>query len=117
MMGDTEARKAVRLLMEHVDSLHAQYAGLAYVLAKKEPDEYTRLVEAAQRTTPKVAEILSAADDLHGEVYAALDAPQGDWCQAVSSWLSQHGPVELGQQSWDKVARLMRLKQELKELV
>ena len=116
-MGDTEARKAVRLLMEHVDSLHAQYAGLAYVLVKKDPREYTRLVEAAQKTTPKVAEILSAADELHGEVYTALDDPQGDWVQALWSWLGQHGPVELGQQSWDKVARLMRLNQELKELV
>ena len=93
MVSDTEARNAVRQLMKRFDLIQAQHLGLAYVLAKRDAAEYARLLDAAEGVIPTVIQPAAEADALHSQVYAALDNPNADWCQAVLSMLNQ-GPIE-----------------------
>ena len=93
MVSDTEARNAVRQLMKRFDLIQTQHLGLAYVLAKKDATEYARLLDAAEGVIPTVIQPAAEADVLHSQVYAALDNPNADWCQAVLSMLNQ-GPIE-----------------------
>lgn len=93
MVSDIEARNAVRQLMKRFDLIQAQHLGLAYVLAKRDAAEYARLLDAAEGVIPTVIQPAAEADVLHSQVYAALDDPNADWCQAVLSMLS-HGPIE-----------------------
>ena len=95
MVNDTEARKAVRQLMERFDVIQAQHLGMAYVLADRDPQEYARLLEAAEKATATVIQPVIDADVHRGEVYAALGDPNADWCKAVLSMLSQKGPITL----------------------
>jgi hypothetical protein len=93
MVSDTEARNAVRQLMKRFDLIQGQHLGLAYVLAKRDAAEYARLLDAAEGVIPTVIQPVADADALHSQVYAALDNPNADWCQAVLSMLNQ-GPIE-----------------------
>jgi len=93
MVSDTEARNAVRQLMKRFDLIQAQHLGLAYVLAKRDAAEYAQLLDSAERVIPTVIQPAAEADVLHSQVYAALDNPSADWCQAVLAMLNQ-GPIE-----------------------
>ena len=42
MVSDAEARNAVLHLMKRFDLIQAQHLGLAYVLAKRDSEEYER---------------------------------------------------------------------------
>lgn len=108
MVEDAEARKAVRQLMEQLDSIDAQYASLAYVLVRRDPNEYTQLLEAAEKATPKVTQILAVSDDLHRQVYEALDESNADWCKVVLCWLNRQGPIILTRDQGDQIMRLMQ---------
>ena len=103
MVNDTEARDAVRQLMKRFDLINLQHLGLACVLAKRDVNEYARLLEAAEKAMPMVMQVASVGDDLHGQVYAALDDPNADWCKAVLSMLNQ-GPIILTREKiWDQI--------------
>jgi hypothetical protein len=43
MPSDSEVRDVVRQLMRRFDSMDARYASFLHVVAKKDPEEYTRL--------------------------------------------------------------------------
>jgi hypothetical protein len=94
MVSDAEARNAVLHLMKRFDLIQAQHLGLAYVLAKRDSEEYARLLEAADEAITAVIQPLADADVERGQVYAALDDPNADWCKAVLSMLDQ-GPTIL----------------------
>jgi len=46
MVDDGEARDAVRQLMKRLEFIDAQSGALAYVLAKRDSQEYARLLES-----------------------------------------------------------------------
>jgi len=94
MASDGEARNAVLHLMKRFDLIQAQHLGLAYVLAKRDSEEYARLLEAADQAITTVIQPLADSDVKRGQVYAALDDPDADWCKAVLSMLDQ-GPIIL----------------------
>ena len=48
MVNDAEAREAVRQLMKRFEFIAAQAGAMAYVLAKRDSQEYARLLEAAE---------------------------------------------------------------------
>lgn len=93
MVSDTEARNVVRQLMKRFDLINAQRLGMAYVLAEKDSSEYARLLEAAEEAITTVIQPL--ADVQHGLVYAALDDPNADWCQAVLAILDERPIVRI----------------------
>jgi hypothetical protein len=107
MVNDIEARDAVRQLMKRYDSINAQYLGMTYVLVQRDANEYARLLEATEKAIPTVIQIAAVGDEVHGQVYAALDDPNADWCKAVFSMLNQ-GPIILTRDQTDQIMRLMR---------
>jgi hypothetical protein len=107
MLSDAEARNVVRQLMQRFDLIDAQHASFLHVVAKKDPQEYSRLLEAAEKITPNVTQVLAIADDLRRQAYVSLDDPNADWCQPVLSWLNQKGPINLTRDQADKMMRLM----------
>jgi hypothetical protein len=96
MVSDTQARETVRQLMKRFELVAAQGLGMAHVLAEKDPDEYARLLKAAETAIPRVIQPLIDADLQRRQVYAALDDPTADWSKAVLSMLNQ-GPIILRQ--------------------
>lgn len=94
MVGDTEAREAVRQLLRRFELIAAQGLAMAYVLAEKDKKEYARLLEAAETIMPTVIQPIIDSDLQRGQVYAALDDPKADWCKAVHAMLNQ-GPIIL----------------------
>jgi hypothetical protein len=81
----------VRGLIKRFDSINSQYLDLAYVLAKRDTNEYASLLEAAERAIPTMIKRAVTAD-MHRKGYAALDDPNADWCKAALAMLNQ-GPV------------------------
>ncbi len=107
MPSDSEVRDVVRQLMRRFDSMDARYASFLHVVAKKDPEEYTRLLDTSERITPKVTKVLAVGDILHRRVYESLDEPNADWCKAVLSWLNQKGPIILTREQGFERMRLM----------
>ena len=95
MATDAESRDAVRQFMKSRDLLDARWAALAYVLVKRDPKEYEKLLEAAEKAIPFVTKLLEVGDDLHKQVYIALDDPNADWPKALLAWLNLKGPIVL----------------------
>jgi hypothetical protein len=89
MVDDAEARDAVRQLMKRFDFIAAQGVAMAYVLAKKNKQEYARLLEAAEVALKTVIQPLHDADGGSSSVYAALDDPSADWSKAVAAILGR----------------------------
>ncbi len=115
MVGDGEARNAVRALMKLFDSVSEQYFGLAYVLAKRDRHRYERLLEAAEIATKTVIHPLKEADTGHGQVYRALDDPDADWSQAVLAMLKQ-GPIEFtGNRAIERLELMQSLEARFEE--
>jgi hypothetical protein len=94
MFSDIDARNAVRQLMQRVDVINAQRLGLAYVLAERDSAEYERLLDAAEAVISTVIQPIANADAFRGQVYAALDDENEDWCEAVLAMLNQ-GPINI----------------------
>src|SRR5215467_8418333 len=109
MVGDAEARDAVRRLMKMSDSMSDQFLGLAYVLAKRDRHEYARLLEAAEIAAKTVIRPLRDADNERSQVYKALDDPDADWSEAVVAMFRQ-GPIEF---TGDEAFRRLGLMQSL----
>ena len=107
MVNDIEARDAVRQLLKRYDSVNAQYLGMTYVLVQRDANEYARLLEATEKANPTVIQIAAVGDEVHGQVYAALDDPNADWCKAVFSMLNQ-GPIILTRDQTGQIMRLVR---------
>ena len=93
MVGDAEARDAVRQLMKRFEFTVAERAAMAYVLAKRSSQEYARLLEATEVALKTVIQPISDADQVSSEVYAALDDPHADWSKVVVAMLNR-GPLE-----------------------
>src|SRR5438034_5842959 len=51
MVGDAEARDAVRQLMKRFEFTAAEGAAMAYVLAKRSSQEYARLLRSEEHTS------------------------------------------------------------------
>jgi hypothetical protein len=95
VVNDTDARNIVRQLMERFDSIDIQHTSLTHVLAKKDPQEYTRLLETAEKIAPKIAEVLAIIDEARRRAYVALDDRNANWYEAVLAWLNEKGPTTL----------------------
>jgi hypothetical protein len=106
-----EAREAVRQLMKRFEFIAEQAGAMAYVLAKRDPQEYARLLEAAEVAMKTVIQPISDADHDWGAVYAALDAPRADWSKAVVGMLNQ-GVIEL---TGEKADERMKFVQDLEK--
>ncbi len=93
MVSDAEARDAVRQLMKRFEFIAAQAGALAYVLAKRNSQEYARLLEAAEVALKTVIQPINDADKGASAVYTALDDPRADWSKALVAMLNR-GPIE-----------------------
>jgi alkanesulfonate monooxygenase SsuD/methylene tetrahydromethanopterin reductase-like flavin-dependent oxidoreductase (luciferase family) len=106
MTNDADAREAVRQFMRTRDLVEARWCALAHVLIKKDPKEYEKLFEAAEKFIPFVTKLLAVGNDLHRQVYASLDDPNADWPKALLAWLNQKGPIILTK---DQIAQSLQL--------
>jgi len=89
--------------MKRVDLIAAQGAAMAYVLAKRDLQEYARLLEAAEVALKTVIQPISDADRDFSAVYAALDDPRADWSKAVAAMLNR-GAIEFtGEQAIERI--------------
>src|SRR5882757_9321955 len=93
MVDDAEAREVVRQLMKRLDFIAARGSAVAFVLAKQYPQEYARLLEAAEVALQTTIQPIRDADAESNAVYAALDDPHADWSKAVVTMLNR-GPIE-----------------------
>jgi hypothetical protein len=93
MVDDVEARDAVRQIMKRFEFIAAQAAAMAYVLVKRDMQEYARLLEAAEVALKTVVQPMNDAEKGASAVYAALDDPCADWSKAVVAMLNR-GPIE-----------------------
>ncbi len=89
MVDDAQARDAVRQLMKRFELIAAQASAIAYVLAKRDSQEFARLLEVADVAMKTVIEPLSDADGVQRTVYAALDDPRTDWSKAVLAMINR----------------------------
>ncbi len=102
MVDDAEARDAVRQLMKQFDFIASQGLAMAYVLAKRDSQEYARLLEAAEVALKTVIQPISDADQDWSAVYAALDDPRADWSKAVLAMLNRGVIVFTGEQAIER---------------
>jgi hypothetical protein len=108
---DADARDAVRQLMKRFEVIAAQGNAMAYVLAKIDPQEYARLLEAAEVAMKTVIQPISDADHDWSAVYAALDDPRADWSKAVVAMLNQ-GVIEFtGEQAFERFKFMQSLEE------
>jgi hypothetical protein len=111
MVDDAEAREAVRQLLKRFEFIAAQGGALAYVLAKRDSQEYARLLEAAEVALKTVIQPISDADRDWSAVYAALDDPRADWSKAVVAILNQE-PIEFtGEQAIERFKFMQSLEE------
>jgi hypothetical protein len=111
MVDDAEARDAVRQLMKRLDLIGAQGDAMAYVLAKRDSQEYARLLEAAEVALKTVIQPISDTDGECRAVYAALDDPRADWSKAVAAMLNR-GAIEFtGEQAIERVKFVQSLEE------
>src|ERR1700719_1953221 len=111
MVDNTEAREAVRQLIKWFDFIAAQGVAMAYVLAKKDAQEYARLLEAAEVALKTVIQPLNEADGDSSAVYAALDDPRADWSKPVVAMLNR-GAIELtGEQAIERFKFMQSLEE------
>ena len=109
MVDDAEVRDVVRQLMRRFEFIAAQAGAIAYVLAKKDSQEFARLLEAADVAMKTVIQPLSDADGGSSAVYAALDDPRADWSKAVAEMLSG-GVIELtGERAIERIKFIQTL--------
>ncbi len=102
MVDDGEARDAVRQLLKRFELIAAQGAAMAYVLAKRDSQEYARLLEAAEVALKTVVQPMNDADEGSGVVYTALDDPRADWSKAVVTMLNRGAIVFTGDQAIER---------------
>ena len=103
IVDDAEARDAVRQLMKRFEIIAAQGGAMAFVLAKKDSQEYARLLDAAEVALKTVIQPISDLDRDWSAVYAALDDPRADWSKAVVAMLNR-GATELwGQEALERM--------------
>ena len=103
MVNDAEAREAVRELIKRFDFIVEQGAGLAYVVAKGNRQEYVRLLESAERAVKLVLKPMTDGDTRHKQVFAALDDPDADWPKAVFAMLNQGPTVWSGEKAAERL--------------
>jgi hypothetical protein len=109
MLNDTEARNAVRQLMKRFELINDQHLGLAFVLAKRDPQDYARLLKSAELATTIVIQPLDDADGDYHQVHTALDDPDADWPKAVIAMLNR-GPIEMtGNQAIERLKLVQNL--------
>lgn len=99
MVDDAEARDAVRQLLKRFEVIAAQGLAMAYVLAKRDSQEYARLLEAAEVALKTVVQPMNDADQDWSAVYAALEDPHADWSKAVTETLNRGAIVFWGEQA------------------
>lgn len=87
MHSDAEARETVRELFKQLEGFSARSGALAFVVARRNPQEYERILESAKRAEEFIGRPMMAMDSEFKSVYAALDDPQSNWCEAVKAML------------------------------
>ncbi len=111
MVDDAEAREAVRQLMRRFDLIAGQGIAMAFVLAKRYPQKYARLREAAEVALQTMIQPIRDADAESNTVYAALDDPGANWSKAVVTMLDR-GPIEFtGEQALERFELQQRLEE------
>ena len=92
MASDKDARKTVRRLLERLEAIADRSVALAYVLARRDSNQYAQLLETAEIAEETVIRPVADRDGDMLYVYAALDDPIGDWVKAVDTMLDR-GPI------------------------
>jgi hypothetical protein len=94
MYSDAEARQTVRELVKSLEAFSARSGGLAFVVARSNPQEYERILDSAKRAEEFIGKPMMAADPEFKNVYAALDNPESNWCDAIRAMLKP------GERTW-----------------
>jgi len=97
MYDYTEARKTVRALLETFEEAIARSMGLAYVVCRKYPGEYEKLLASAERAHEIVVKPVMAADPDWNRAYAALSDASVNWCEAVNAIRTSQGQEWFGE--------------------
>jgi hypothetical protein len=85
---------------------------MAFVLAKRYPQKYARLPEAAEVALQTMIQPIRDADAESDTVYAALDDPGADWSKAVVMMLNR-GPIEFtGEQALERFKIIQNLERQ-----
>jgi hypothetical protein len=87
MYDDAEARQTVRELVKTLEAISDRSGALAFVVARKNPNEYERLLESAGRAEEFILKPMMELDPDLKNVYAALDNPASNWCEAIKVML------------------------------
>jgi len=111
MVDDAEAREAVRQLMRRFDLIAGQGIAMAFVLAKRYPQKYARLREAAEVALQTMIQPIRDAGAESNIVCAALDDPGANWSKAVVTMLDR-GPIEF---TGEPALERFKLQQSLEE--
>jgi len=111
MVDDAEARDAVRQLMKRSEFIAAQGLAMAYVLAKRDKQEYARLLEDAEIALKTVVQPMNDADGGSSEVYASLDDPRADWTKALVTMLNRGPIVFTGEQAIEQFKFMQSLEE------
>jgi hypothetical protein len=111
MVGDADAREAVRQLMKRFELIAAQGNALAYVLAKRDSHEYARLLEDAEAALKTVVQPVMDTDEGASAVYAALNDPGADWTKAVAAMLNRGPIVFVGEQAIEQFKFMQSLEE------
>ena len=111
MADDAEGRDTVRQLMKRFEFIAAQAGAMAYVLAKRDPHKYARLLVAAEVALKTVTQTISNADRDFIAIYAALDDPRADWSKAVAAMLDRGATEFTGEEAIERFAFLQSLEE------
>lgn len=76
---------------------------LAYVVCRKYPQEYERLLESAERAHGIVVKPVLAVDPDWKRAYAALNAANANWCEAVNAVRTWQDQEWFGEQARDRM--------------
>ncbi len=111
MVDDAEARDAVRQLMKRFEFTAAQELAMAYVLSKRDSQEYAGLLEAAEVALKTVVQPVMDTDEGASAVYAALDDPGADWTKAVVAMLNRGAIVLTGESAIERFKFMQSLEE------
>ena len=99
MCDDAEARQTVRALVKSFEAISDRSGALASVVARKNPKEYQELLKSAERAEEFTLKPMMAVYSDLKNVYAALDNPASNWCEAVKAMLQSQGQTWFGDEA------------------
>src|SRR6202022_3173500 len=93
----------VRQLMKRLEFLAAQGGAVAYVLVKRDREEYGRIMDDAEVAMKTIIHPIRDYDRDFDAVYVALDDPGADWSKAVAAMLNGGAIQFVGKEAMERL--------------